>query len=275
LSVTPISDFRADLHIHSHCSDGTDSPLSLLEMAHQAQLSGLSITDHDTIQAYTPELSDAARLMGLQLLRGVEISSEWQGLTVHVLAYAFKDSLQGFINEVQKRRQERNRQILAKLRKRGILVLEEEIYAHGSSQVIGRSHIAAIMLKKKVVASIRQAYDLYLSDTSYCYAPGGQFTPHEVVQAIHQSGGFAILAHPHFFKKGWLLREILSVSFDGLEGYYGRLTPKQEMKWIRIARDRNILVTGGSDYHGQNCPHISIGCSWVGKDVFLKLSAGR
>lgn len=116
------NDFRADLHIHSCYSDGTDTPLKILEMAKAANLFGLSITDHDTIQAYTPKIFTAARDHDLELLMGVEISSEWQGLTVHVLAYDFDLHLEEFLKEVQERRNERNRLILEKLKKKASIL---------------------------------------------------------------------------------------------------------------------------------------------------------
>ena len=143
-----MTDFRADLHCHTNCSDGSDDPLSLLDLAKQAGLSGLSITDHDTIQAYTPELYAKAKEYGIELLIGTEISTEFEGLTVHILAYGFDETLKEFLDEVVKRRQERNRQILLKLKKKGIVIEESELRLHGPDQIIGRPHIAAVLLKR-------------------------------------------------------------------------------------------------------------------------------
>jgi 3',5'-nucleoside bisphosphate phosphatase len=265
------NDFRADLHIHSCCSDGTDTPLKILDLAKEAGLSGLSITDHDTIQAYTPEIFEAARQRQLKLLMGVEISSEWQGLTVHVLAYGFNLHLQEFLAQVQERRNERNRRILDKLKKKGIDIDETALKSGGSSQIISRSHIAKVMVKMNVVASTQEAFDRYLKDDACCYAQGGKFAPHEVIQAIHRENGLAVLAHPHFLKRGRFLQEILNLPWDGIECYYGRILKEQEMPWIKIARERNWLITGGSDYHGAYRPHISVGASWVNEEMFQKI----
>lgn len=266
------SDFRADLHIHTNCSDGTDTPHAILDLAKAANLSGLSITDHDTIQAYTPELYAKAKELHLELLQGVEISSEWQGLTVHVLAYRFNPGIQGFLDLVVARRIERNRRILGKLKKKGIDINEEELRSNGPLQIICRPHIAAAMVKKKAVATVQEAYDRYLKDDACCYAIGGEFAPHEVIHAIHEYRGLAILAHPHFLKRGRFLREILQLPFDGIECYYGRVLKEQEAQFVRIARERDWLMTGGSDYHGSRRPHISIGCSWVDETAFRKLT---
>lgn len=267
-----MNEFRADLHIHSSCSDGTDTPLEILALAKAARLSGLSITDHDTIQAYTPEVFAKACEHQLELLIGVEISSEWQGLTVHVLAYAFDLHLQKFLEKVQERRSERNRRILEKLKKRGIEISEDELKSSNSTQIVGRARIAEAMVKKQAVASVQEAYDRYLKDDACCYAPGDKFAPHEVIQAIHQEKGLAVLAHPHFLKRGRFLQEILALPWDGIECYYGRLPKEQEMPWIKIARERNWLMTGGSDYHGSFRPHIAIGSSWVNEEMFRKIA---
>jgi 3',5'-nucleoside bisphosphate phosphatase len=266
------NDFRADLHIHSSCSDGTDTPLKILELAKAADLSGLSITDHDTIQAYTPEFIATARELELELLMGVEISSEWQGLTVHILAYAFDLHLQEFLIQVQDRRNERNRRILEKLKKKGIDIDEQELKSSGPSQIVGRSHIAAAMLKKKGVASTQEAFERYLKDDACCYAPGGKFAPHEVIHAIHRENGLAVLAHPHFLKRGRFVKEMLCLPWDGIECYYGRLPKEQETQWVKIARAHNWLTTGGSDYHGGLRPYIPIGASWVNEEIFRKIA---
>lgn len=267
------SDFRADLHIHSNCSDGTDSPLAILDLAKAAHLSGLSITDHDTLQAYTPELYAKAKELRLELLEGVEISSEWQGLTVHVLAYRFDTGIQMFLDQVVDRRIERNRRIIEKLKKKGIAINEEELRSSGPLQIVGRPHIAAAMVKMKAVATTQEAYDRFLKDDACCYSPGGNFAPHEVIHAIHEYRGLAILAHPHFLKRGRFVREILLYPFDGIECYYGRVLKEQETEWVRIAKERNWLMTGGSDYHGSYRPYIPIGCSWVDETAFRKLCA--
>jgi 3',5'-nucleoside bisphosphate phosphatase len=262
--------FRADLHIHSHFSDGTDSPETILDLAVKAGLSGISITDHDTLLAYTPALFQLAQEKHLDLLPGVEISSEWQGLTVHVLAYSFDFAIQSFLDEVLLRRIDRNRRILEKLKKKGIVIEESELRS-GPSRIVGRPHIAAALVRKKAVATTQEAYDRYLKDDACCYASGGKFAPHEVIHAVHEHRGLAVLAHPHFLKRGRFLGEILALPFDGVECYYGRLLKEQESQWIKIAKERNWLATGGSDYHGQHRPYIPIGCSWVDEDTFRKL----
>ncbi len=265
-------DFRADLHMHTNCSDGTDAPLDLLDLVKKAHLSGFSITDHDTIQAYSPELFAKAAELGLQVLQGVEISSELNGTTVHILGYAFDGAIAEFLDKVVDRRKKRNRRILEKLKAKGISIDESELGSAGPTQVIGRPHIAQAMLRHKAVSSIQQAYDLYLKDDASCYAPGGKFSPQEVIDAIHLAKGKAVLAHPHFFKQGRLVKELLKLPFDGLECYYGLLPKEREKPWVAIASQKGILATGGSDYHGEARSASPLGCSWVDEATFRKLA---
>ncbi len=273
------SDFRADLHCHSYYSDGSDSPFELLQKAKQANLQGLSITDHDTIEAYTDELFTEAERLELRLLPGVELSSEYGQTLVHVLGYALdlkSTSLRTFLLEVIRRRTIRNEQILSKLQKKGFTIKQEELQAlvHKESvqPTIGRPHIAYLMVGKGYVRSMQEAFDLYLREGGSCYVAGIKFTPMDVVEQIHLAGGKAILAHPHFIKKESVLRNILSLPLDGLECYYSNLNNHFERRWIQIARERNWIATGGSDYHGSAKPHVSLGCSWVNLETFEALS---
>lgn len=271
-------EFRADLHTHTHCSDGTDSPFELLKKAKKEGLQGLSITDHDTIDAYTPELFALAKELSIQLLSGIELSSEVGDTSVHILGYNIDlncPSLRAFLAQMIERRNERNRKMLSKLEKRGLPITEEELIAHTqklcSSRTIGRPHIAQLMVQKGYVATIQHAFEKYLQEGALCFVPGIRYSPAEVVEQIHLAKGKAVLAHPHFSKKGSFLRELLALPLDGIECYYGTLRQSQELPWLEIAKEKGWIATGGSDYHGSIKPHITLGCSWVGEETFNQL----
>lgn len=270
-----MDEFRADLHCHSDFSDGTDSPLRLLRIAADKKLQGLSITDHDTLAAYTPELFLAAQKLSISLLVGVEISSGFEGVSVHILGYGsslLDPKFLRVLKEVQKKRAERNLEILRRLKSKGKEVLEEELMQLCSSfQVIGRPHIAQVMVLKGYVSSTKEAFDLYLKEGGQCFFPGEKFSSLEVIEAIHTFGGKAILAHPHFFKGGDFLEKLLALPFDGYECYYAKMDKQREAPWIKKAREKDLLATGGSDYHGNFKPYIELGASWVGKETFEKL----
>lgn len=262
--------FRADLHIHTNNSDGTLSAEQILELAKQNNLSAISITDHDTIKAYNKDLFDFAKKLNIQLVPGVEISSEFLDTTVHILAYNFdlssKDFL-SFLKKVQKKRILRNAQILKKLKEHGIAIEEKELQDYVAQNniaqaVIGRMHIAQLMDQKGFVKSVQDAFDKYIKDEACCYVKGNKFSPIEVIDAIHKAKGRAVLAHPFVFKQS-LLNKLLKFDFDGIEVYYAKLLPSQENIYLKIANKKNLLITGGSDFHGTNKPYISLGCSWI------------
>lgn len=268
------TDFRADLHCHTTCSDGSDDPLTLLSIAKQVALHGLSITDHDTIDAYTPEVFAEAARLGIRLLPGVEISSQKDGLPVHVLGYGIdlhSKKLQEFLEQIQVTREERNRAILKKLSARNMPITEEELKAFAPHRTIGRPHIAELMVKKKYVQTIRDAFERYLKESGLCYVPGFKCTPEEVIEIIKEAGGKAVLAHPHFFKKQTFVRKLLELPFDGLECYYSLLSKEIEAPWVKIAKEKGMIATGGSDYHGKIKPQTPLGCSWVGEGTFNAL----
>jgi len=269
------TEFRADLHCHSSCSDGSDDPQVLLRLAKQAGLKGLSITDHDTFDAYTPELFSDAGELDIRLITGIEISSEQDDVSVHILGYNFdlhSEGLKQFLILMQQRRNERNRAILKKLAEKKMPIEEAELLEFAaqlrSKRTIGRPHIAQMMIHKGYVKTIREAFDRFLREGGLCYTPGIKYSPREVIDEIHKANGKAVLAHPHFFRKGSFLRKLFDQPFDGIECYYAKLAKELEHPWIKIAKERNWIATGGSDYHGSLKPHISLGCSWVNEHTF-------
>jgi len=270
--------FRADIHCHSNCSDGSDAPLEILDKASKQNLQGLSITDHDTILAYTPEFFDKAESLSIRILSGVEISTELDSTAVHVLGYGFDiehEGLRQFLQEIQSFRNNRNREILKKLSLKNISISEEELFAFSlkieTKKSIGRPHIAYLMVQKGYVRSPQEAFDLYLKDGASCYVSGFKFTPLQAIEQIHKAKGKAVLAHPHFIKGGLLLQRLLSLPLDGIECYYGMLNKNQEASWISLAKRKSWIATGGSDYHGSFKPQIQLGCSWVDLATFEAL----
>ncbi|TXG75983.1 PHP domain-containing protein [Candidatus Dojkabacteria bacterium] len=274
------SEFRADLHCHSNCSDGSDAPEELLRKAKGANLKCLSITDHDTVQAYTPALFFVAESLGIELLPGIEISTELDGANVHILGYCVSvDSpdLRTFLHTLHERRSERNRKILANLVKQNMPITEEELMGltsrSPSDPIIGRPHIAALMVKKGYVSSFAEAFDRYLKEGGTCYVSGFKFTPSDAIGAIHKAGGKAVIAHPHFIKNNALISKLLSLPFDGIECYYSIFAGHYSTPWLKVGQEKGWISTGGSDYHGSFTPQINLGASWVGLDVVERLKS--
>lgn len=274
-----MNEFRADLHCHSTCSDGSETPAQIIELAKMAGLSGLSITDHDTIDAYETAIP-LAKEAGITLLTGIEFSTVLNQTSVHLLGYGFdidNEAIRNLCSKHTERRMNRNMTVLELLAKHGMPIAYEDILEAISiesitkGRSIGRPHIAFAMVKKGYVANIQEAFNKYLGDDRPCYVQGDSFTVDETIDAIHIAKGVAVIAHPHLIKNTGILNELLKKNFDGIECYYGKFPATAHTRWLKIAAHRNWLITGGSDFHGTAKPMLNLGCSWIGQDHFQAL----
>ncbi len=267
--------FRADLHCHSTCSDGTYTPEELLRLAKEVGLSGLSITDHDTLAAYTPSLFSLAKELGILLGTGVEFSCAFKNIHLHLLAYdciVDDPGLQGFCAKHAGRRVERNARILEKLKKMGMPISQEElVQAHPLSQTLGRPHIAKCMIDKGYVKNYKEAFSEYLGDGKKAYDEGESFSAEETISIIKAARGKAFLAHPHLLDRPRLIEDILTLSLDGIECRYAKFMPAEEKKWSKIADTKGLLKSGGSDFHGVDKAYLPLGSSWVDEPTFFKI----
>lgn len=262
--------FRADLHCHSTHSDGTNTPEEIVEIAVRNGLKGLSITDHDTIASY-PAVFEIAKAREIKMGTGVELSSFHAGVSVHVLGYAFaplEKNLLEFCQRHEKRRKERNKAILQKLEKFSMPILEEELPSFGT---VGRPHIAKLMVQKGYVASIEEAFHAFLAEGKSCYAQGTTFSLEETLSVLHMAKAKAFLAHPHLFRKNSIVKKLLELPFDGIECYYARCPPDEERRFLQMAKDRGLLISGGSDFHGAIKPNLSLGARYVDEPTFYSI----
>lgn len=270
-------EFRADLHCHTTCSDGTFSPGQLLRHASDLGLSAISITDHDTIAAYH-EAIPIAMSLNLPLISGVEFSTEHKGVSVHVLAYAFHLSspiIHEFCINHSKRRKKRAMSMIRRLEQHGMRLTEEDLLGSLNSlpDSLGRPHIAQAMVKKRYVRNIQEAFAKYLGEGQCCFEAGEALSVEETLNGIHAAGGKAVLAHPHLIDSAAIVDDLLEMNFDGIEVYYARFNRKEIDKWMNVAKQRNWLVTGGSDFHGSVKENLFLGCSWAPFETYEYLHA--
>lgn len=266
--------FRADLHIHSTASDGTLSPFEILDLAEKIGLSGLSITDHDTVAAYTPELLKEAEKRGLRLVTGVEFSTTYENGPVHILGYNFDlgdTELRNFCQRHRENREKRNRKMVVLLQKKGLEITFEEIEHQGT---MGRPHIADLLVKKGYIADHNQAFKRYLGEGKCCYVPAEPVTVEETLDVIHKAKGLAFLAHPHLGRMR-TVKKLLEFPFDGLECYYARFPLNEEKPYLQLAESQNLLISGGSDFHGAIKPHNPLGASWIDEERFNQICQSR
>lgn len=254
-----------DLHIHSRYSDGTMSPEELIVYAKKKGLEAVALTDHDTVDGVR-EAVRLGRKLDLEVISGIEISAIYGKTTVHILGYLFdmqNEVFLGAIDRLQKARIERNRKILQLLEKQGIHLQEEEIADVSQIGQTGRPHIAKVLINKGLVANIDEAFGRYLGDDGCAYVRRFVFSADEVLNLIHQAGGVAVLAHPmQLVKKGlelnYVIGKLVDQGLDGLELYYPTHSKKTRATLLQFVKRYNLVVSGGSDYHGDMRPGTTL-----------------
>lgn len=276
-----MTSFRADLHCHSTCSDGSFTPLQLLDLAAEKGLKGLSITDHDSIAAYSPDTLERAKQLGITLIPGVEFSTGINQTSIHLLGYNFSlqnPELISFCIDHANRRKIRCKAILKRLAELNMPIDEEEfldavaaLSPKQQNRIIGRPHIAQMMVKLGYVQSIPEAFKKYIGEEKPCFVQEKHISPEKTIEVIRKAGGVAIIAHPHLIKKTEILKRLLEMDFDGIECYYSKFFSHEHLRWIKIANHRKWLITGGSDFHGDIKPTIPLGCSWIDEENFNRL----
>lgn len=264
--------FRADLHTHTTFSDGSLTPEELVGLAAQAGLNGLCITDHDTVDAY-PNAFFLGKEKGLRMISGAEFSSHWEKESIHILAYSFHLDHPGIVKLIDHHKNRRKNRVvgmLEKLAKYGMPLTIEDL-PQDLRKNLGRPHIGLAMIQKGYVRDLQQAFGEWLGEDRPCYVPGDLIDVATTIRAIQEAGGFAVLAHPHFIRNTSIIGKLLQMPFDGIECLYGNLPAHRTKRWEAIAKNKKILITGGSDFHGAIRPNIPIGCSTAPESTFLIL----
>jgi predicted metal-dependent phosphoesterase TrpH len=256
-----------DLHSHSNVSDGSDSPVRVVEMAAAVGVSALALTDHDSL-AGVPAATDAARTLGLELIPGTELSVNWEGGAMHLVVLFLSTGsgpLQDRLGEIQAGRSTRNLVILEKLAALGFPVTIDEVMEEGGAGSIGRPHIAAVMMKRGYVATLSEAFDLYLGFGRPAYAPRWRLDPAEAIELALQSKAVPVLAHPHTLALDSSARVAETLTFlkqaglVGMECHYSVYSPLEREGYTALASRFGLLASGGSDYHGTYKPGIELG----------------
>jgi len=256
-----------DLHTHSNASDGTMAPAEVVRLAKVGGLKALALTDHDTI-AGLAEAVAAGPKYGVEVIPGVEVSARYPGGSMHILGLGIEYG-NGHLSErlavLQKARAERNPQIIAKLNALGVKITLEQVEKISGRGQMGRPHIARALMESGYVRSIQEAFDIFLRNDGKAYVPKFRFPPPEAIAMIRDVQGVPVLAHPFTLNLGSAealkntLEELKALGLAGIEAIYAEHTPEQEALYLRLARELGLLVTGGSDFHGDNKPELTLG----------------
>ena len=256
-----------DLHVHSTASDGTCSPSELVSLAVDAGLAAFALNDHDSI-AGIREAKLAAQQSNCEVISGVELSCDYNGREIHMLGFYINENdnaLRARLKDFEECRKERNRKMVGLLAKEGLDISYEKLVADNPDSVITRGNIAKYLVDHHQVRDRATVFAKYLGDDCRCFVPREKISPAEAIRIIHSAGGLAFLAHPLLYHMNLQqLTEFLtsqkSEGLDGLEAIYSTYQPGDERNMRKLAQSLDLLISGGSDFHGANKPHIRLGC---------------
>jgi 3',5'-nucleoside bisphosphate phosphatase len=260
-----------DLHVHSNISDGTLTPTEVVDEAVRSGLSAIALTDHDTVLGLQEAREAAARHAAtgyeIEIIPGVEISSAYKGKDLHILGLYIDDTNETLIKTLEaavKEREERNIKMIRNLNNAGIPITLEALQESEPDAVITRAHFAKFLTENGFTKTRNEAFDKYLGTDGPYYVPRHFMTPEEAIALILQADGIPILAHPLLYhlpsdELSELVKKLKSFGLAGIEAIYTSNTGCDESDMRRLARLNNLLLSGGSDFHGANKPDIAIG----------------
>lgn len=245
----------ADLHNHTTASDGLLTPSELVYWAKQKELEAIAITDHDSIDGIEEAIRKGQEI-GVYVVPGIELNTQIGEKEIHILGYFIDKDLPWFqqlLIKIRNARIGRAIKMVENLRKiYGFDINYEEI--QGSTKEdssIGRPHIARLLVEKGIVNSIGEAFEKYIGADSPAYVKRYKLTPHEGIEIIKKAGGVPVLAHPGLLHDNSLVSEIISLGVQGIEAYHINHTEQESEYFVKLAKKRNLLITAGSDCHGE------------------------
>lgn len=262
-----------DLHTHSTASDGTDSPAALVARARGLGLAAIALTDHDTL-AGLAHAEQAAREQGIEVIRGCEISTRSEAGEHHILGLwipARAEALDSWLDAVRRRRNERNAEMVARLRALGFDITLEEVRARASGSV-GRPHMAAVLAAKGYARDVASAFRNYLGSDGKAYVPKRVPPPEEAVRLLAGMGATPVLAHPFLNAAAAaaveaLTRRLAACGLAAIEAWHSGHSEADTRRCVELAERFDLGLSGGSDYHGANKPGIRLGTGHGGLRV--------
>jgi predicted metal-dependent phosphoesterase TrpH len=266
----------ADLHIHTEYSDGTFSPEQVVEEAVKQDLRTIAVTDHDNIDALeaTRKICDEK---GIQLIPAVELSSFYDPVDIHILGYYIdikSITLREKLADLRYERIERIRKITGKLHKLKIDIDPQEVLDVAGKGVAGRVHIADVLCRKGYCSSMQECFNTYLADYGPAHVPKISLSLENAIELVISAGGVPVFSHPGVTKRDDLIPKMIGYGLQGIEAYYPSHQPDVVKRYIRLAKKHDLVVTGGSDFHGDRKPDIRLGSITI-EDSLVEKIAGR
>ncbi len=270
----------ADMHIHTTKSDGTYSVRDVFEKAKKEGVEAIAITDHDTVGA-VEEAESVCAEYGIEFIPGIELSAMHGSKEVHIVGLYMDRHDKDFretLNYLQKKRMERNEKIVKKLKDNGVSVDYDELFEMTENiNTAGRLHLARLLIKKKAVANIKEAFNKYLGEGKAAYVAKIKMTVPECVAMVRKNKGIPVLAHPSKLGADEMIETWAKQGLMGVEAFHPDHRFEDSEKFLKIAEKCDLLVSGGSDSHGGAKDYTDIGTVKLPYSYFekIKKAAGK
>lgn len=265
-----------DLHLHSTWSDGSSTPTEVVERAAGLGLEVISLTDHDSVEGVEEAISAGQRL-GVEVVAGAELSAHEDKRDIHILAY-FVDTthepLRACLRMYRDERQNRAARIVKKLNSMGVRITFEQVVAKAEGGAIGRPHVADVLVEEGFCFSSNEAFKKYLGYGKPAYRGKYVMAPSEAVEVIHEAGGIAVIAHPVLYGDDDLLPGLVAAGMDGIEVFHIRHNAGHVERYGTFAREHGLLISGGSDCHGDGRGDAVMGRVSVPRSAYDELAEG-
>ena len=271
-----------DLHVHSNKSDGSYSPTQLVDYAIEKGLSAFALTDHDTIDGLSEAIQYALD-KPIIVIPGIELSSEYEGMDVHIVGLMIdfqnkylKENLKNFVRS----RDERNEKMCSLLNQSGISITYQKLTECFPDSVITRAHYARYLLTNGYVGSMQEAFERYIGDHAPFFVPREKVTPEDAISLIRKANGIPILAHPLLYHMSderlqVLISRLKKAGLIGIEAVYSTYSPSDERKMRKLAKENNLSISGGSDFHGLAKPKLDLatgyGNLFIPEEILINL----
>jgi hypothetical protein len=242
----------ADLHLHTHFSDGTFSPEEVVALGKKFGLAALSLTDHDTVEGCA-RMAAACAAAGIEFIPGTELTAEQDENELHILGYFLDTQNKKLLVEIAKFqavRQNRIREMVARLNELHVPLAAEAVFTLANCRSPGRPHVARALVNAGLCSSLDEAFERFLKKSRPAWVPKKKMSALDGIELIHQAGGLAVMAHPGLNRTDEVIPDLVDAGLDGIECFHTKHSTATSQRYLRIADKYHLLVTGGSDCHG-------------------------
>ena len=267
---------RIDLHTHTVASDGLLDAAQLIRLAGEAGVGVLAVTDHDSTESVQAAMR-SGREAGIDVVPAVELNTDVPGAEVHILGYFIDhrlEWLQALLRRLRDGRLHRAERMVEKLAALGVPIQMERVLAFAGGGALGRPHVARALVEAGYVTATAEAFTRYIGRNGPAYVERLKVTPAQAVEVIRRAGGIPVLAHPGWLGDDGMVDGLLAAGLEGIEAYYPDHTPAMVERYLEVARRFNLLVTGGTDFHGGDlATRVPLGSQYVPPEVVDRLRA--